>query len=295
MAESVPDPDDYLEEVVEETPLLFASSGAILTIEDPNLHPIGRAIAIFLIFVSMLGFLNGLDYASPDDGLVRPDEFVYRLAQTAPEESATFRGTIYDHDGAGLANATVYISWLNTTSNMWLSTENLTETDGSFEFQRLNPGLVRVDIIAERDEYRDVFSNRVLLSPPALIEPIGFTTLDFTLPPPAEFAAQPCDSNDSTDCEIRTIDMTSSQMDHPLMDPSAATTYVLVGFGFMGLALISAGFAVWTLKNGSIMLLRTSSVLSMFTMGHYYSACIFGLLAFVLTFAVPRRRIPLTD
>ena len=295
MAEAVSESGDYLDEVVEETPLLFASSGAVLTIEDPHLHPIGRAIAIFLIFVSMLGFLNGLDYASPDDGLVRPDEFVYRLAQTAPEETATFRGTVFDHEGTGLANATVYISRLNTTSNMWASTENLTEDDGSFEIQRLNPGLVRVDIIAERDEHRDVFSNRVLLSPPALIEPIGFTTLDFILPSPEEFAAQPCDSNDTADCEIRTIDMTPSQLDHPLMDPSAATAYVLVGFGFMGLALIAAGFAVWTLKNGSITLLRTSSILSMFTMGHYYSACIFGLLAFVLTFAVPRRRIPLTD
>jgi hypothetical protein len=40
-------------------------------------------------------------------------------------------------------------------------------------------------------------------------------------------------------------------------------------------------------------LLRTSSVLAFFTMGHYYSACIFGLLAFVLTFAIPRRHIPL--
>ena len=295
MAEAVSESGDYLEEVVEETPLPFASSGAVLTLENPNLHPIGRAIAIFLLFVSMLGFLNGLDYASPDDGLVRPDEFVYRLAQTAPEETATFRGTVFDHQGAGLANVTVYISWLNTTTNMWLSTENLTEDDGTFEFQRLNPGLIRVDIIAERDDHRDVFSNRVLLSPPALIEPIGFTILDFTFPSPAEFAAQPCGSNDTADCEIRTIDMTPSQMDHPLMDPSAATTYVLVGFGFMGLALIAAGFAVWTLKNGSITLLRTSSVLSMFTIGHYYSACIFGLLAFVLTFAVPRRRIPLTD
>ncbi len=295
MAEVASETDDYLDEVVDEAPLLFASSGAVLTIEDPHLHPIGRAIAIFLIFVSMLGFLNGLDYASPDDGLVRPDEFVYRLAQTAPEETATFRGTVVDHQGVGLANATVYISWLNSSSNMWISTENLTEEDGTFEFQRLNPGLIRVDIIAERDEHRDVFSNRVLLSPPALIEPIGFTTLDFTLPSPDEFAAQPCASNESTDCEIRTIDMTPSQMDHPLMDPSAATTYVLVGFGFMGLALIAAGFAIWTLKNGSLTLLRTSSVLSMFTMGHYYSACIFGLLAFVLTFAVPRRRIPLTD
>ena len=132
MAEAVSESGDYLEEVVEETPLLFASSGAVLTIEDPNLHPIGRAIAIFLLFVSMLGFLNGLDYASPDDGLVRPDEFVYRLAQTAPEETATFRGTVFDHQGAGLANVTVYISWLNTTTNMWLSTENLTEDDGTF-------------------------------------------------------------------------------------------------------------------------------------------------------------------
>lgn len=98
-----------------------------------------------------------------------------------------------------------------------------------------------------------------------------------------------------TDCEIREIDMTPTQMDHPLMDPSASATYVLVGFGFMGLALIAAGFSVWALKNGSIGLLRTAAGLSVFTMGHYYSACILGLLAFVLTFAVPRRRIPLTD
>ncbi len=77
------------------------------------------------------------------------------------------------------------------------------------------------------------------------------------------------------------------------MDPSAATGYVLVGFGFMGVALIAAGFSLWALKSGSVVLLRTSSVLAFFTMGHYYSACIFGLLAFVLTFAIPRRRIPL--
>ena len=66
----------YLDEVVEETPLLFASSETVLTIEDPNLHPIGKATA-FLLFTCLLGFLNGLDYASPTDGLVRPDEFVY--------------------------------------------------------------------------------------------------------------------------------------------------------------------------------------------------------------------------
>ena len=62
----------------------------------------------------------------------------------------------------------------------------------------------------------------------------------------------------------------------------------------MGLALIAAGFSVWALKAGSVVLLRTASVVAFFTMGHYYSACVFGLLAFVLTFAVPRRQIPLT-
>ncbi len=103
---------------------------------------------------------------------------------------------------------------------------------------------------------------------------------------------QPCGGNVS-ECEIRTIDRTPSQMDHPLMDPSAATGYVLVGFAFMGLALIAAGFSLWALKAGSVVLLRTSSVLAFFTMGHYYSACIFGLVAFVLSFAIPRRQIPL--
>ena len=69
------------------------------------------------------------------------------------------------------------------------------------------------------------------------------------------------------------IDKTPTQMDHPLMDGGAATGYVLVGFGFMGVALIAAGFTLWALKSGSVVLLRTSSVLVFFTVGHYYSAC----------------------
>ncbi|MAL20144.1 MAG: hypothetical protein CL990_03625 [Euryarchaeota archaeon] len=288
------DADDatYLDEVVEETPVLFASSEAVLTIEDPNLHPMGKATAIFLLFTCLLGFLNGLDYASPEDGLVRPDEFVYRLALTAPDDTATFRGSVVDDEGQPMVNATVYLSWLDDATDVWVSEENLTDDAGAFSFEKLDPGLIRVDIIVERDDHRDVFSNRVLLSPPALIEPIGFTTIDFTFPSSDTFAAQPCE-REVGECEIRTVDRTPSQMDHPLMDPTAATGYVLVGFGFMGVALIAAGFAAWALKSGSIVLLRTSSVLAFFTMGHYWSACIFGLLAFILTFAIPRRRVPL--
>ena len=288
------DADDatYLDEVVEETPVLFASSEAVLTIEDPNLHPMGKATAIFLLFTCLLGFLNGLDYASPEEGLVRPDEFVYRLALTAPDDTATFRGSVVDDEGQPMVNATVYLSWLDDATDVWVSEENLTDDAGAFSFEKLDPGLIRVDIIVERDDHRDVFSNRVLLSPPALIEPIGFTTIDFTFPSSDTFASQPCE-REVGECEIRTVDRTPSQMDHPLMDPTAATGYVLVGFGFMGVALIAAGFAAWALKSGSIVLLRTSSVLAFFTMGHYWSACIFGLLAFILTFAIPRRRVPL--
>jgi hypothetical protein len=292
MSEDGKDDSTYLDEVVEETPMLFASSEAVLTIEDPNLHPMGKATAVFLLFTCMLGFLNGLDYASPEEGLIRPDEFVYRLALTAPDDTATFRGTVVDDAGQPMVNATLYLSWLDEASSVWVSQENLTDETGAFSFEKLDPGLIRVDIIVERDDHRDVFSNRVLLSPPALIEPIGFTTIDFMFPSSEIFDDQPC-AGEAEDCEIRTVDRTSSQMDHPLMDPTAATGYVLVGFGFMGVALIAAGFAAWALKSGSIVLLRTSSVLAFFTMGHYWSACIFGLLAFILTFAIPRRRVPL--
>jgi hypothetical protein len=116
MADPSTEEDDYLEEVVNDAPLLFASSEAVLTIEDPNLHAIGKAVAVFLLFTCMLGFLNGLDYASPDTGLVQPDEFVYRLANTAPDDSATFRGTVLDADGQAMVNATLYLSWLDDQS-----------------------------------------------------------------------------------------------------------------------------------------------------------------------------------
>ena len=288
--------DDYIDELTglqePQSSMMFSSSDAVLTIEDPNLHPMGKTIAIFVLFICMLGFLNGLDYASADDGLVRPDEFVYRLSLTAPDETATFRGTVADHNGDPLVNATVYVSW--DENGIWNYSEMFTGPNGEFEFEKLDPGLARVDIIVERDGKRDVLANRVLLSPPAMIEPIGFTQIDFTVPSQDEFALAPC-SNGAETCEIRNIDRTPSQMDHPLMDPGAAGIYITIGFGFMGLSLIGAGFTVWALKSGSLLVLRTAAALSFFGMGHYYSACLFGLVALGLTFAVPRPRIPLTD
>lgn len=294
--ESSAESSDYIDDMTglsePSSSMMFASSEAVLTIPDPKMHPMGQAIAILILFVCLLGFLNGVDYTSPDSGLVRPDEFVYRLSTTAPDETATFRGTVYDHEGVPLENATVYVSW--DDEGQWNYSEMFTDSAGAFEFEQLDPGLARVDIIVERDNHRDVFANRVLFSPPAMIEPIGFTTIDFTVPSQAEFAKQPC-SNGASDCEIRTIDMTPEQLDHPLMDPGAASIYITIGFGFIGVALIGAGFSIWAMKSGSIAVLRTAAALSIFGMGHYYAACCFGILAFILTFAVPRRRIVLTE
>ena len=291
-----PEKVDYIDELTglsePKGDLTFASSNTILTMRDPNMHSMGQAIAVFLLFICLLGFLNGLDYASPNSGLVRPDEFVHRLSLTAPDETATFRGVVYDDEQQPLENATVYISW--DDSGIWNSTEMLTVSDGSFSFERLDPGLVRVDIIVERDNYRDVYANRVLLSPPAIIEPIGFTTIDFTIPSPEEFASQPC-SNGAEECEIRNIDMTPEQMDHPLMDPGAQSIYITIGFAFMGIALIATGFTLWAMKSGSVVVLRTAAALSIFGMGHYYAACCFGIVAFLLTFAVPKRYIPVEE
>ncbi len=294
--EPVEQKDDYIDDLTglqePQSAMMFSSSDAVLTIEDPNLHPMGKAIAVFVLFICMLGFLYGLDYARAEDGLVRPDEFVYRLSLTAPDETATFRGTVFDHQGEALVNATVYVSW--DEEGVWNYSEVLTDSEGEFEFERLDPGLAQVDIIVERDGKRDVFANRVLLSPPAMIEPIGFTEIDFTVPSQEEFAQAPC-SNGADECEIRNIDLTSEQMEHPLMDPGAAAVYITIGFGFMGLSIIGAGFTVWALKSGSLLVLRTAAAVSFFAMGHYYTACLFGLVAFGLTFAVPRPRIPLTD
>ena len=114
-----PEKVDYIDELTglsePKGDLTFASSNTILTMRDPNMHSMGQAIAVFLLFICLLGFLNGLDYASPNSGLVRPDEFVHRLSLSAPDETATFRGVVYDDEQQPLENATVSVSYTHLT------------------------------------------------------------------------------------------------------------------------------------------------------------------------------------
>ena len=285
---------DYIDELTGLTEptneLMFASSGAKLAIEVDEFNSVGNSIAVLILVTCLLGLANGVDFTQPESGLVRPDEFVFRFAQNAPDESAIFNGYVFDDEGEPIENATVYISWYE--EEYWNTSSSQTNAEGYFELEKLDPGITRVDIIVDRDNYKDRYSNRVLLSPPALFEPYGFTSIDFTIPSQEKFAEQEC-ADGSEDCTIREIDNSPKQMEHPLMDSGASMIYSTIGIGFIGLSLLGAGFAIWAFKTGSVYLLRTASVLSFFTMGHYYSACLFSLVAFVLTFTInkPKKEI----
>ena len=280
---------DYIDELTGLTEptneLMFASSGAKLAIEVDEFNSVGNSIAVLILVTCLLGLANGVDFTQPESGLVRPDEFVFRFAQNAPDESAIFNGYVFDDEGEPIENATVYISWYE--EEYWNTSSSQTNVEGYFELEKLDPGITRVDIIVDRDNYKDRYSNRVLLSPPALFEPYGFTSIDFIMPSQEKFAEQEC-ADGSDDCTIREIDNSPKQMEHPLMDSGASMIYSTIGIGFIGLSLLGAGFAIWAFKTGSIYLLRTASVLSFFTMGHYYSACLFSLVAFVLTFTISK-------
>ena len=280
---------DYIDELTGLTEptneLMFASSGAKLAIEVDEFNSVGNSIAVLILVTCLLGLANGVDFTQPESGLVRPDEFVFRFAQNAPDESAIFNGYVFDDEGEPIENATVYISWYE--EEYWNTSSSQTNAEGYFELEKLDPGITRVDIIVDRDNYKDRYSNRVLLSPPALFEPYGFTSIDFIMPSQDRFAEQEC-ADGSDDCTIREIDNSPKQMEHPLMDSGASMIYSTIGIGFIGLSLLGAGFAIWAFKTGSIYLLRTASVLSFFTMGHYYSACLFSLVAFVLTFTISK-------
>ncbi len=270
-----------------EPPTMFATSNAIFTIPDTTLHPITKSIAIFVLFIAASGFLNGLDYASPDSGLVQPDEFVYQLAQTAPPNSAMFDGMVYDHQGEPIEGAEIVLEW-EERPGWFNSSVTTTDANGSFSYEYVKPGLARIDIIVERGNYTDTLVERLLLSPPALIEPYGFTRLDFNVPSAEDFANEPCPFEQET-CTKRLIDRNEEQKENPRMDPSAAGIYIMIGYGFMGVSVIAIGFVVWSLRTGSVAVLRMSTIFAFFGMGHYYAACILGLTAFLLTFAIPKR------
>ena len=284
---------DYLTDIIEESGnVVFASSNILLKVEKRELHARAKWISILILFVAMSGFLNGLDYASPDSGLIRPDEFVYALTAGAPENSAIFSGTVLDEYGDPVENVSISIQW--EQNNTWLSKQISVDENGYFKQENLTPALTRVDVIKDGAEYKDVFTVPVLLSPPALFEPYGFTDINFVFPSENEFESVGCE-DDEQNCTIRYIDLRDELREDPLMDNRAAGLYVMVGFFFMGLATISFIFVGLAFKTQMIAFVRGAALMAFFSMGHYYVACLFGLFALGLTFAVPKQNPLLQD
>lgn len=284
---------DYLDDIIDDSSdVVFSSSTVLLRVEERKLHPRAKWIAILILFVATTGFLNGLDYASPESGLIRPDEFVFALTAGAPEDSAIFLGSVLDEDGNPIENVSIIIQWQQ--NNTWVSQEVFVDENGSFEQVNLTPALTRVDVIKDGEEYKDVYTVPVLLSPPALFEPYGFTEINFIFPSNSEFEQEGCEEGQEN-CAIRNIDLREELRQDPFMDSRAAGLYIMVGFFFMGLAAISYIFVALAFKTQMIAFVRGAAIMAFFSMGHYYIACLFGLFALALTFAVPKQNPLLQD
>ena len=284
---------DYLDDIIDDSSdVVFSSSTMLLRVEERKLHPRAKWIAILILFVATTGFLNGLDYASPESGLIRPDEFVFALTAGAPEDSAIFLGSVLDEDGNPIENVSIIIQWQQ--NNTWVSQEIFVDENGSFEQENLTPALTRVDVIKDGEEYKDVYTVPVLLSPPALFEPYGFTEINFIFPSDSEFEQEGCEEGQEN-CAIRNIDLREELRQDPFMDSRAAGLYIMVGFFFMGLASISYIFVALAFKTQMIAFVRGAAIMAFFSMGHYYIACLFGLFALALTFAVPKQNPLLQD
>ena len=284
---------DYLDDIIDDSSdVVFSSSTVLLRVEERKLHPRAKWIAILILFVATTGLLNGLDYASPESGLIRPDEFVFALTAGAPEDSAIFLGSVLDEDGNPIENVSIIIQWQQ--NNTWVSQEIFVDENGSFEQENLTPALTRVDVIKDGEEYKDVYTVPVLLSPPALFEPYGFTEINFIFPSDSEFEQQGCEEGQEN-CAIRNIDLREELRQDPFMDSRAAGLYIMVGFFFMGLASISYIFVALAFKTQMIAFVRGAAIMAFFSMGHYYIACLFGLFALALTFAVPKQNPLLQD
>ena len=284
---------DYLDDIIDDSSdVVFSSSTVLLRVEERKLHPRAKWIAILILFVATTGLLNGLDYASPESGLIRPDEFVFALTAGAPEDSAIFLGSVLDEVGNPIENVSIIIQWQQ--NNTWVSQEIIVDENGSFEQENLTPALTRVDVIKDGEEYKDVYTVPVLLSPPALFEPYGFTEINFIFPSDSEFEQQGCEEGQEN-CAIRNIDLREELRQDPFMDSRAAGLYIMVGFFFMGLASISYIFVALAFKTQMIAFVRGAAIMAFFSMGHYYIACLFGLFALALTFAVPKQNPLLQD
>ena len=270
---------------------VFQSSGIAFEIKSEDGHPVLRMIGFFVFIICALGIANGLDFINPESGLVRPHEWINGMAQGAPFDSAELEGKVTS-DGEALANATIYLERRIEDGRLGPPLTVQTDGDGRFTITGATPGLTSIEIMRSNDDGKnDAVRHRLILNPPSPFEEKGYTTIDFDIPPTEDFAEVECIGRSTNGSCVRVISYFDQEMDFPLIDESAAGLYIMAGWAMIGLAIIASGFAFFGIKKGSRGMIQTSCVLVFFTAGHYYSACLFSIIAFALTFTVPRKSV----
>ena len=258
---------------------VFASSSNILLQTQGSVNPYARGLAVLLLIGCIAGFVNGIDYLSPTSGLIKPHDLIFSQTVNAPEDSAILLGTVILEDGSPAQNYTIVVRInLERGGGNHFST---TDQDGKFRIENLTPSLSFLDIAIVEDDFTYGISHSILLNPPAGFEPYGFTQLDIIFPDKSEF-----DSDNGTGVFWEHY---SDEMDYlPLIDPSAAAIYSIVGYAFIGLALLGGILSIIAINTGNLGLVRSASGLVFFSMGHFYSACCLGLVVLLLSFVIPK-------
>ena len=264
---------------------LFAESGArIILPSERKRHMRVNMVAAILVLTALLGLWNGFDYVNGDSGLINHRKFINRDAELAEPGTAVLIGRVLLEDGTPADNYTVKVT-VKSEINTIREQENVTDDDGRFRIQELDPG-IQVLMIANNSRQGDaqLVQHLVLLNPPPkyTFEPYGFTTLTLTFPSDDTFAAE------SEDGSFINYVPEEAETDTMLYDESAAGMYIMVGVGFSGLALIGL-VATWLgWRDSSTGMLRTAAMLCFLTQGPFGTACCTGIIAGLLTIALPK-------
>ncbi len=264
---------------------LFAESGArIILPSERKRHMRVNMVAVILVLTALLGLWNGFDYVNGESGLINHRKFINRDAELAEPGTAVLIGRVLLEDGTPAANYTVKVT-VKMENNTVREQENVTDDEGRFRIQELDPG-IQVIMIANNSRQGDaqLVQHLVLLNPPPkyTFEPYGFTTLTLTFPSDDTFAAE------SEDGSFINYVPEEAETDTMLYDESAAGMYIMVGVGFSGLALIGLVATLLGWRDSSAGMLRTAAVLCFLTQGPFGTACCTGLIAGLLTIALPK-------
>lgn len=279
-----PEPESILTAIPDVESSLFASSGAkIILPSERKRHAMVFWISGLLFFTAILGIINGLDYINGDSGLINHRRFINMDAETAPAGSAVLLGTVLFEDGSPAPEVVIQVT-VEREDGTIIEKSNTTDDNGNFRIADLDPG-VHVLLMANGSRgTAQLVQHLVLLSPPPkmAMEPLGFTTLTLTFPSDETF------SEESEDGYFLNYVPYEAVNEMQLYDSSAAGIYVMVGVGFTGIALIGMAATVLGFRENSRVMLRMGAALIFFSQGPYASACCLGLVAFLLTFALPK-------